>query len=133
MMTLTKRFWGDPPYLSQLSFALRFSVRCLPPLPWCLLVYAPVGCAIVDDGQYNENRLTGWVGSIGKTADRLVPYVSLLIVHQFTPFSGSNLRCFAIEFLLPFCRFSVFHALKFTFLSPVLHPSTVTKREHIDS
>ena len=28
MMTLTKRFWGDPPYLSQLSFALRFSVRC---------------------------------------------------------------------------------------------------------
>ena len=29
-MTLTKRFWGDPPYLSQLSFALRFSVRCRP-------------------------------------------------------------------------------------------------------
>ena len=29
MMTLTKRFWGDPPYLSQLSFALRFSIRCL--------------------------------------------------------------------------------------------------------
>ena len=28
MMTLTKRFWCDPPYLSQLSFALRFSVRC---------------------------------------------------------------------------------------------------------
>ena len=27
-MTLTKRFWGDPPYLSQLSFALRFYVRC---------------------------------------------------------------------------------------------------------
>lgn len=27
-MTLTKRFWGDPPYLSQLSFALRFPVRC---------------------------------------------------------------------------------------------------------
>ena len=27
-MTLTKRFCGDPPYLSQLSFALRFSVRC---------------------------------------------------------------------------------------------------------
>lgn len=66
-------------------------------------------------------------------ADRFVPYVSLLIVRQFTPFSGPNLRCFAIEFLLPFCRFSVFHALKFTFLSPVLHPSTVTKREHTDS
>jgi len=29
------------------------------PLPWCLLVYAPAGCAIVDDGQHGENRLTG--------------------------------------------------------------------------
>ena len=29
-MTLTKRFWDDPPYLSQLSFALRFSVHCRP-------------------------------------------------------------------------------------------------------
>lgn len=70
---------------------------------------------------------------IGKTADRFVPYVSLLIVHQFTPVLGPNLRRFAIEFLLPFCRFSVFRTLKFTFLSPVLLPSTVTKREHIDS
>lgn len=61
-----------------------------------------------------------------------MPYVNLLIVHQLTLFSAPNLRRFSIEFLLPFCRFSVFHALKFTFLSSVLHPSTVTKREHID-
>ena len=109
-MTLTKRFWGDPPYLSQLSFALRFPVRCR---PLCHAAYWFMRQRVAPLSMMGSTMKIVWQAEWAASVKRLTDLRHTLVFWSFT---NSPLFRVLIYVVLQLSFYSLF--VVFLFFTP---------------